>query len=668
MTRLHDEGASFSVTAADLAIWVDRATAALRLAWRGQPLPVCDCSPRFTLQGKPATPLEVTREDGGVAVPLRGDGVSGVWRLRPAGQAIASTVEVDGAGTGVAVGLEWPVPIEGTVEVPAGQNWGARVGASCPLGRGNGVPVSSAKNQLAVATLGNATLAFTGRSTHTRYLPGSYATVWRQGTYRDEECLRLALEFVGGVPFEITAHAGLDAAIDRYCQVMREQFGLLERKDDPTVPGWLDDLKVMVTFDMWRSDGTIVNDFGSVVAFCRDLEQLGVKGPSVIVRVQGFQGQFDSQYPYFDPAPRLGGVAGFRALTEAVHARGHKLMAHFNLWGMDPFDSRFAAIEHLAMPYDRAYERIPTGQVGPYDGWPGPYPAVPTGYDSGFGESEPVETGPDYLVFETADVPEPCEAYLTLASLPPLGAGRLRATTGSRQLTTAPGALARGGRTRFPYRFRLDAGRNRVRLDLVDGPASLGEATYRIDHAVRPGEVWSYPIVRADIHQPEWIEITRQNLGRVAREYQVDIPYIDAVQVWRPEDAPIFEALKQDLPGTAFACEYPAELGYNLFRLTGTTLTGVPPEGTTYQITDFGKRLHERYTRLMYPGFCFVPFGSPGEQGGRLDASAGERREVAERAISDGRRWGVFPAVLLNYPKYGLDQRAREVILEAVTG
>jgi len=162
----------------------------------------------------------------------------------------------------------------------------------------------------------------------------------------------------------------LEGVIDWYCQVLRENLAVLTIKADPSIPEWFDDIRVFVAFEMYRSDGEILNDFSHVASFCQDLKGLGVRG-GVIVRLVGFQGRFDSRYPYSDPAERLGGAAGMSEAARAVHAGGNRLMAHFNIWGLDPEEHRnlfgLPAYEHVQA---RLHARLVEELVATEAPWP----------------------------------------------------------------------------------------------------------------------------------------------------------------------------------------------------------------------------------------------------------------------------------------------------------
>ena len=656
---------SVEIRTQELAVSIEPETGRLGFALSGGPALQTGIAPRLRLGGTLATVREVKDADGEVRVVLAGEGVAGVWRLRALDDAIECTIDMDGAWGDRPVEVEIPFPLSAAVELPVDQRHGARIDASCVPGRDGGVPLSGMKNQLAAVDTGGAALAFIGLGDYTRHVPGTYGNVWQAGAHRDEDCLWLRLQVLNGARFHISGHADLTGVIDRYCRVLREKLGVLTLAEDPSAPDWLDQVRVFVGFEMFRSDGEILNTFAHVTSFCRDLQKLGVS-EGVAVRLEGFQGRFDSRYPYFDPADELGGPAGMREATEAIHAGGHRLAAHFNIWGLDPYLENFEELEHLAMPYDRVYERIPTGQIGPYDGWPGPYPAVPTGFDSGFLPIQPLEGGDSHTVFETCEIPAPMEAFLSLRGVRLPGGGRLRAEIDGRKVKTLRGDFDRSDRVRFRFRFRFAPGVNRVRLDFPGPAPDLSRADYRVGGSVGAGRVWSYPIIRGDIHHPGWIALTGDNMVRVCRDYDIDIPYIDAINIWRDEDRPIFDMIRERLPGRLFACEYSAELGYSMFRLTGTGLTCVPTkEDAGYVVTDFSRRVHERFTRFFTSGYAYVPYGGPGCSFGRLCAAEGERRKYAERHLAEFSRWGVCPAVRVNYRDHGLDDRAAEIVLEA---
>ncbi|MAG36928.1 MAG: hypothetical protein CL878_11895 [Dehalococcoidia bacterium] len=672
---------SFQIRGGDLVVTLDTETAATGFGWQEQPAEPATAVPRFKLEGRPAVVTDVLVANSTLTAVLRGDEVEGRWHLRPGPEAITSVIEVEGAATDVGVEVWLPFPMLAAIHHLTGQNWSARIDASCPVGAEAGIALGAGRptHQLAAVEAGDFAIAVIGLSEYTKYIPGTHAAIWSTGAYRDEQGLWLGIECVSGVPMELSAQRDLTAVIDRYCGSLQERVGVLPREQDSTVPAWLDDIKVMVSFDLWRDTGEIAHTFDHVGAFCRDLTDLGVQD-GVAIRLQGFQGPSGSRYPVFDPADELGGSDGLRAVADAVHSGGHRLMAHGNVWGMDPYVESFAAIEHLALPYDRLYERISTGQVGPYDGWPGAFPVIPTGYDSGFVEMRPQAPTASLVAFETLPLPDEMDAVLTIAGVQDFPSGVMWAVVNGREVQSSPGAFARGDRIRFRFRFRFTPEKNVVQLKFLDGIPDLSRATYRLNGSVKGGQVWSHPLVRADITHPEWIAITRNNLGRVAKEYGVDILYLDGLEVARPDERAVFDALRDDLPGAVFAGEASSELGYDVFRLTNTSSDGLPPSDTPYGVSDFAKRLHERFTRLMHPGHYFVPLSAPevAEEGDQEVSEDDEQAlpeavgqpvpEHIERLLAEGPRWGLFPAVFLNYRDYGLDDGAKQVILEATQG
>ena len=656
---------ALQVTGGGLTIAVDPKTLALEMACRGERFQAGPDGPRFTIAGTPVEPAEATADGGGIVVELRGDGVTGRWRLTPVEHGVRWVVEAD-TPSDVGVDVEIPIPLSGALELPTAQNWGVRIDRSCPAGPDKGMNPAGGALQLAAADLGSCALAFVGLSDHTRFLPGTYANVWRAGGYRGEHCLWLRLNMVGGVAFEVSAQADLAGVIDRYGRLLRERLGILTLADDPSVPSWLGEIRNILVMSMWRSDGVILHNFADALRVSEQLREIGAAG--VMLRLVGYQGRFDSHYPFFDPADALGGGEGFRAVSDSLHAAGNRFSLHFNIWGMDPYMEQFEQIEHLAVPYDRVYERIPTGQIGPYDGWPGPYPAVPVGFDTGFLPIEPVERTATHLAFRTCDVPEPMEAYLTVAGVKDFPAGRLRAVVGARQVKSPPDHFRRADRCMFRFRFRFAPGPNDVRIEFLGGQPDLAGATWRIHGSVRGGKLWSWPIVRADIHHPAWARVTCDNLGRVSRDYGVDVTYIDAVNIWRASDRGLFDALKAALPGKVFGCEYSSELGYNMFRMTNVPMGGMFPNPEAMKVSDFARRVHERFTRLH---FLVHSFDSPEEPHPprAFEVLSAEVCSQAPIARSEGPSKGVIPSLHLDCRDgRGLDERTCQAILAARGG
>ncbi len=656
---------SRSVEAGQMSLSIDSASGRLQFEFRGKEIAQTVQAPKFKLAGEAAVIKAIQTEGDGLLAILEGVNVKGTWKLTPAADAIESVIEIDETWGDKAVDIEIPFPLSAAIELPVDQRYSARIDSSCTPGRDGGVSLSTMRCHIAAVDTGGAALAFIGLGKYKRSFPGTYGGSWRQGAWKDEKCLWLTLQTLNGSKFQISCRPDLDGVIDHYCLVLRENLGVLTLAEDSSVPGWLDEIRVFAIFEMFRSDGEILNTFADVTSFCHDLQKLGITG-GVVVRLVGFHGRFDSHYPYFDPADELGGPGGMRELAEAVHAGGNRFSTHLNLWGLDPYLEDFEEIEHLALPYDRAYERIPTGQIGPYEGWPGVYPAVPTGFDSGRLEIDPIEADQSHIIFKTCDIPEQMEAFLTVGGVRSFEAGVIRAEVNDRQVKSPGGMFERTDTVRFRFRFRFVPGVNRVRLDFVGALPDTSELTYRINGSVTGGKVWSYPFIRGDIRNPGWIEVTRNNLVRICREYDVDIPHVDIINIWRDEDRPIFEMMREELPDRIFSCENSAELGYNIFRLTLTGWKCVPTqEEAGYKVSDFSTRIHQRYTRLWSVGYAYVPFGGPGCHSSQLEALEGEKLEAAERLVRECPRWGVHPGVRLNYRDHGLDRRAREIILAA---
>jgi hypothetical protein len=135
------------------------------------------------------------------------------------------------------------------------------------------------------------------------------------------------------------------------------------------------------------------------------------------------------------------------------------------------------------------------------------------------------------------------------------------------------------------------------------------------------------------------------------------------VNIWRPSDRGVFDALREALPGKVLGCEYSAELGYNMFRMTKVGVGGSPPAGSQLKQSDFARRVHERYTRLI---FLHHHFSTNHSGGGPLgfDVLGSEKSFDGSWALADGPIKGVVPCIRVDYRRGGgLDEQARKFLL-----
>jgi hypothetical protein len=289
--------------------------------------------------------------------------------------------------------------------------------------------------------------------------------------------------------------------------------------------------------------------------------------------------------------------------------------------------------------------------------------------------------------FETGTVPDGCEALLTFGGIQ--GTGRLAVTIGRRLLKTPPGWFEKNTECTIEFPFLLKAGKNKVAIE-TEGEINLSEPWYRI-HDCRippdPYATWSYPILFADTHNPEWNKIFVENVAQAVEKYHIDAIHCDATEYeW---NKPVYQALKERLPNLPVSGE-----GFNTFSCLGyyalaqshliQTLTGYLDimRGTMHQgsIPDTSKMdellawlnkespvsyFVDDYMRV-YPHLCaangFVPISKVCNHS--ESAMSPRDPDYQWKFIRDANRLHCIPGLRLNYRDCGLDKDTKKAIRE----
>ena len=164
-------------------------------------------------------------------------------------------------------------------------------------------------------------------------------------------------------------------------------------------------------------------------------------------------------------------------------------------------------------------------------------PVTPLDYDSGDLPLD-ADVREGRASFQTPDVPQPMEAFLTISRIRNFGSGRLRILLHDRQALSRPGEFAGGDSCRFRFRLRFAPGVNYARLEFLGGAPDLSSATFRIGDAVHSERTWTHPFVRMDIAHPRWIGIVRDEVVDLVRSYHVDAVHCDAGNIaTRPSES-----------------------------------------------------------------------------------------------------------------------------------
>ncbi|GAG28340.1 unnamed protein product, partial [marine sediment metagenome] len=233
------------------------------VALRGERVPFPGLPPRFFLAGKPAKITAVSEADGGAVLYLKGDGVAGACRMQSTRDAIRSVVEMEGGSKHEMVGVELPLPAPpvSTLHLPAGRSAGYAIDADSPKGRENGLPCNHRGRQFCAAEIGGNVLSLIGYTKAEQLPRDAFGLTWKVGGFVTDDALWLKLAYLNGTPWELAAHPSLGGAIARYRRHLERDYGGIPWRDDPNMPDWFTDLKMVVTLDMLRSHGEVMHNY-----------------------------------------------------------------------------------------------------------------------------------------------------------------------------------------------------------------------------------------------------------------------------------------------------------------------------------------------------------------------------------------------------------------------
>jgi hypothetical protein len=641
-----------------------------RFVVNGRHLGLPVCRPAVFVNGKAMVLQTARRSAERLVLPFLGEGYEGTLSFFGQSEGIRGILEIENGDPYDLVRIEVPLPPppRSTLHIPVGRTFGYAVDEDSPRGRRYGVPCSFRRWQFCAAEIDGCVLSLIGYSKLERVPRHSFGSPWKAGGFADGQALWLQVECLNGAPWELSFDDTLDQAAGRYRRHLEEDYGAIPWRNDPRLPDWFADIKMVVTFDMFRSQGEIAHDYSHLRNLCREMRSMG---GGVLFYLPGHHDLYDRRFPFFSPNDMLGGERAFREMIETVHEGGHRVMAHCALWSYDPFQPYSYEFEDLALPWTEE-ESTPGRHLGPYDASPGMHPQTPVDFDSG---ELPIqaEAAKGRTVFFSAEVPQAFEAYLTVSGIRNM-TGRLKATLHYRELTSKRGEVSESKPYRYKFRFRFQRGVNRVRLDFPDDIPDFEKALFRINDAIYPGpegasvwgSVWTHPHIKVNITDPRWIATIREDLSALVRRNGVDAIHLDAAAVQTRRDAPIYQELREALPGTLFASEYITELNHFFFHLSQG---GSIPDDDRHTWTDLSYKLGEPYTKFYYH-LCraegFVPVVKVCNHEPRADQLSEELRELSERQWREAPKWHLLPNIRLNYRDFGLDPRTRDAFSEVL--
>jgi len=485
----------------------------------------------------------------------------------------------------------------------------------------------------------------------------------------------------------IAVFPSMDEALSDFEAWLSKELRIRKRRDDPTLPGWVHNVKLVLIMDMMRSNWEIAHDYDDIANLAKELKKIGCPKDTLFY-IPGWNGAYDSTYPAYQPHPELGGEGKFREMMENLHENGFRVMIHTNAWGLDPCHPNIDKYEKYVCRDDEGY--CQGWQIGRrIQAWGIMAPASrPLKFLT---DKVPMQEakGARFFTFETVYVPDTCEALFTVGNLG-VGDMRVKFTIDHRSMSTPPGWFKTHIEYDFPFPFLLKPGANRVHIEVMgDIEPDWSESWYKIRYSFIPLNAyisWTYPILLADMNNPEWIKIFVDEVATVVRKYNIDAVHVDATEYYHSK--PILDALKERLPEIAMGGEGIGsleDLGYWTFcqnarqSLLGylDVMRGTRQQGSLPDTSE----IEELYSWLdkpsqvcsfvkdyiyIYPHLCaadsFVPIGKVCN----VFPTRFSPRCIKElwRVTRDARRLDYIPGLRLNYRKYGLDEETKKAIRE----
>lgn len=552
--------------------------------------------------------------------------------------------------------------------------------------------------QLILAELGQDFVSISGRSDYRKpiFAGGYQRAAFYRLRHRGED---IAFEWTWrpGFPLILGWHDNMENAAVEYRMWMEKFFNIQPIMDTPGK--WVDDLKLFITFDMWRSNGDIAHTYQHGIDLAKELHEAGAHG-GIVFYIPGWCGMYDASYPDYTPKAELGGDAKFREMIDTFHKYGYRVMIHVLPWGADPFSPDLNKIKHLATKRgeemsreellaeltkareqgDQAevqeiqefLKRLDGGQESKRHGhppvaWPACYPPKESDYDSGKQSLSHLKPQAPKVTFKTIRLPRDFEAHITIGGI--RFSGDLKLSTNFRSLTSPKGHLTRHDSYKYPYTFLLYEGENEVTLEFGGAEVTdLSRAWYRIHDAIYSDMIWTYPIVGMNTEDPRWVKLFTGRVVEVVREYGIDAMHVDAQHLWdiNAPNMAINRLLKSELPGVVFSTEKPTEPSMTMFQLAQNGLVPLEELDQGQIEPSLLAMLIFLPYRRSYLHLCAADGFVPVATVCTVDRAP---RPLKEEQLAFNRRrfirspdFGVVRNIRVNYRDYGLDKETKKWI------
>lgn len=530
-----------------------------------------------------------------------------------------------------------------------------------------------------------------------------------------------------GVP-EVRSVGSIDETIETHVGWIRENYNgetVANRIASGELPDWLRSVPLAVTFDMWLPNGEVAHNYAHLRDFCRDMNSIGVP-PGTIIYIPGWVGPYDAGYPYYKPVPELGGRSAFAEAMAAAHEAGYRIMAHTLGGGSDPYVPDFEKHVGFVMrnyndprnpppPIVHPFQRRPSPDGSPIAGPPkndplrGPFAGWAGGGTYYRVDSPPMaETVGTFVrsangwLFDAPEVPERCEAVVSVSGLEGVGAGTVKLTINGRSLTTPAGWFLDNDSYEFPFTYLLSAGANPVEITTFgakDNAGGLGEGgtppagkvTFTVVdmYGHDPAQnIWTQPAVWGEFDDPRWHKAFCEYLAPTVAEFGIDLVHIDATAIWRWDDGGMYAEVQRRLPeGTCFGTEVASEAGMAFFQIKQTRI----PTGTGGVFSNYGgtdgaavtragdewrpsgsdlPRLFSSQYGHFYAHLCsgrgFVPHYTSCSVNPLPESLTSEEVESVHEFMRCSVAASIVPSLRVNYRDFGLDDETRKFLEESI--
>lgn len=510
----------------------------------------------------------------------------------------------------------------------------------------------------------------------------------RAEIYRHAGGFELTLSWPMGTELLLSGHDDVATAAEAIEGWLRESFKIAPLSDQTrAVPDWVQQIPMVVTCDMLRSDWSTTHRYRDVAELAREMRSIGV-AENTVFYIPGWHGAYDSTCPTYRPRPELGGESDFAAMVETIHECGYRVMVHTTGWGIDPYHPDIDNLERLS-------SKRPDGSL---DGWMIPPREMP-GMKRIMIDPEPVTLpGGRRITVELPPLPDRCEVRLRVTGVPS-GTGRIRLSAGHRSVASPPGWFAEHRDYTFRYFLYLTAEDRRVSFEVEGGEPLPGDGVQlEVERACvppTPYSSWTAPMLIADTENPEYIDLFVNEIAQTVERFGIDAVHIDATgfdytDLGMPAAEAFLRSVAKRLPKTAICGEAIRELTETGFwavcqnatqSLYRSALAGrrrpAAEQGSLpwtagvaehYAWLDLASPICSFVSRYVvtYPHLCaanaFVPLGkvcnifSPRQM--PLD------QDEHWKVLRDATRLGYVPGLRVNFRKYGLDEQTRQAMLE----